>query len=219
MKLLPEDIRLVSGHHGKEKGFDLIGNWNQLPAYADMMKATVDIVREELAAGKTQQDMEAAGIFNDYEQYADSYVSTNGWINYVVDALTVPRETRDDICKPVYEVWKRDGAVAAVKHYQQLLKTQEDQYDFNHYMLMGIGSKLYANNHYDDAVTFFAGSTETYPESEFGYYTHYLAAMSLRKLDRTEEAIGQARESVRLNKDFETATALLEELIGASEKG
>jgi len=33
----------------------------------------------------SQEDMEAAGIFDAYEQYAGSYVSTNGWINFVVN--------------------------------------------------------------------------------------------------------------------------------------
>jgi len=219
MELLPKDVRLVSGHHGKAGGFDVLGSWDQLPAYADMMKATGDIVRRELAAGRSQQDMETAGIFDDYQQYAGSYVSTSSWIEYVVDALTVPGETRDDICKPIYKVWKQDGAEAAVKNYQHLLKTQEDQYDFSQYVLMSIGSKLYANERYEDAVTFLKGSAEVYPQAEYGYYTHYLAAKSLQKLDRTEEAITKIREAVRLNGDFEDAAGLLDELTDVPDKG
>jgi hypothetical protein len=46
MTLLPEDTRLVSGHHGKAGGFDVLGTWVQLPAYANMMKATVDLYPE-----------------------------------------------------------------------------------------------------------------------------------------------------------------------------
>jgi len=219
MELLPQDVRLVSGHNGQATGYDFVGSWDQLPAYADMMKDTVEITQRELAAGKSQQDMQAAGIFDAYEQYAGSYVSTNGWIEYIVDALTVPRETRDDICKPVYQIWKRDGAEAAVKQYQHLLKTQEDQYDFSQYVLMSIGSKLYANERYEDAATFLTGSAEIYPKSKYGYYTHYLAAKSLQKLGRSDEAISQIRESLRLNGDFQDATGLLDELTVASEKG
>ena len=219
MELLPHDVRLVSGHHGQATGYDFVGNWDQLPAYADMMKNTVEITRRELAAGKTQEEMQAAGVFDAYKQYAGSYVSTNGWIEYVVDALTVPRETRNDICLPVYKVWKQDGAEAAVKHYQHLLKTQEDQWDFSQHVLMSIGSKLSANERYEDAVTFLVGSAEIYPQSKYGYYTHYLAAMSLQKLGRSEEAIIQVRESIRLNGDFQGATSLLDELTGAPDKG
>ena len=214
MTLLPRDTRLVSGHHGQATGYDFVGSWEQLPAYADMMKDTVEIVRGQLAAGKTQVEMEAAGIFDGYEQYAGSYVSTKGWINYVVDALTVPRETRDDICKPVYKVWKQDGAEAAVTHYQELLKTSEAQYDFSQYVLLGIGSKLFANERYQDAVVFLLGSTRIYPDSEYGYYSHYLAAKGLQNLGRTEEAITQARTSVQLKGDFDQASGLLDELNG-----
>jgi hypothetical protein len=219
MTLLPPETRVVSGHNGQATGYDFVGSWDQLPAYADMMKNTVEIVRRELAEGKSQQDMEAAGIFAAYEQYAGSYVSTSDWINSVVDALTVPRETRNDICKPVYKVWKQKGAEAAVKHYHYLLKTQEDQYDFNQYILMSIGSKLYTNKRYEDAVVFLMGSNRIYPESEYGYYTHYLAAKGLRKLGRNKEAIVQGRESVRLNDDFESSKSLLDELIGTSGNG
>ncbi len=215
MTLLPRDTRLVSGHHGKATGYDLVGSWDQLPAYADMMKDTVEIVREQLAEGKTQEDMEAAGIFDEFEQYAGSYVSTSDWINYVVDALTVPRENKDDICKPVYKTWKRDGAEAAVKLYRQLLKTEKDRYDFSQYMLLSIGSKLFAKERYEDAVVFLISSTEIYPESKYGYYTQYLAAKGLQKLGRTEEAIIEVRKSIQLKDDFEEAAILLDELAGA----
>jgi glyoxylase-like metal-dependent hydrolase (beta-lactamase superfamily II) len=219
MTLLPHDVRIVSGHNGQATGYDFVGRWDQLPAYADMMRDTVSIVRREQAAGKSQQDMEAAGIFDAYEQYAGSYVSTNGWINYVVDALTVPRETRADIGQPIYKVWKQDGAGAAVAHYQKLLNLHEDEYDFNPYMLMGIGSQLYASEHYEDAVVFLKGSSDVYPESEYGYYTHYLAARGLQKLGRNQEAIAESRESVRLNGDFENAASLLKELTDTPDNG
>jgi tetratricopeptide (TPR) repeat protein len=212
-------VRLVSGHHGKATGYDFIGSWDQLPAYADMIRDTVEIGRRELAAGHSQQEMEATGVFDAYEQYAGSYVSTNDWINYVVDALTVPRETRNDICKPLYDVWKKDGSQAAVKLYQDLLASHEDEYDFNPYVLLGIGSKLYAKENYQDSVAFLLGSAEVYPESEYGYYTHYLAAKGLAKLGRSDEAIVQARQSVQLNGEFDSAVKFLDELTSAPDKG
>ena len=214
MELLPRDVRLVSGHHGKVTGYDFVGNWDQLPDYADMMKETVAIVQRQLEAGKTQEQMVAAGVFDDYEQYAGSYVSTDGWINYVVDALTVPRETRSDVFKPIYEVWKKDGADAAVNHYIHLLKTGQEKYDFSQYVLMSIGSKLYLTDQFEDSVTFLMGSIEVYPEAEYDYYTRYLVAKGLQKLGRIEEAIIKSRESVQANSDFKEATNLLNELTG-----
>jgi len=219
LALLPADTRLVSGHNGQATGFDFVGQWDQLEAYADMMKNTVAIARDQLAVDKTREDMVEAGIFDAYEQYAGSYVSTDEWIDYVVTALTEQHEDREDICKPVYKVWKQDGAEAAVKLYRELLRQQPDTYDFKPYTLLAIGSQLLGNEKYTDAVTFFMGSRATYPESEYGYYTHYLAAKGLQQMGRDDEAIKQANESLRLNADFNSATELLAELTGsAAEK-
>ena len=209
MTLLPEDIQLISGHHGKARGFDFVGSWDMLPAYADMMHSSIEIVRHGLAAGKTTEEMQEAGLLDEYENYAGSYVGTDGWIKYVEDALTVPRETRSDICKPIFDSWKNDGAEAAVDHYRELLRTQEEDYDFNEYVLMSIGGKLYARGFYADSVEFFQGSLELYPDSEYAYYTHYLAAKSLEKLTRHDQAINHCQESTRLKPDFAAASELM----------
>ena len=212
MKLLPPDTQLISGHHGSKQGFDQIGSWDQLSDYADMMKNTIDLVQLALEEGVSQQQMEERQIFKAYEHYAGSYVSSNDWINYVVDALTVPRDIREDICKPLFETWKTRGARAAAEQYRQLLETDEDQYDFSEYVLLGIGSNLYTNNRYQDAVTFLKANIETYPDSESSYYSHYLTAKGLQELDHQSEAIAHARESLRLNGEFQGAQTLLAEL-------
>jgi len=214
MTLLPPGTKLVSGHNGHVQGYDFVGDRDQLPAYADMIHDTIDAVRREMANGKSREDMKQAGILDAYQAYAGSYVSTDKWIDSVVDALTNPRETRDDICQPLYDTWKRDGASAAVERYRQLLKTRADQYDFSEQVLFGIGMKLYAKGRYADSVVFLMGSQELYPGSRYAYYNHYLAARNLQQLGRNEEALIQARESLRLNNDFEGAKSLLNELSG-----
>jgi cyclase len=217
MDLLPAGTRLVSGHNGQATGFDFVGEWDQLRAYADMMKDTVNIARDQLAQGKTREDLLRAGAFDAYKQYAGSYVTTEEWIDYVVTALTEPREVRDDICKPVYNAWKQHGAGAAVELYRELLYEQPDRYDFQPHTLLAIGSQLLGNEKYSAALTFLLGSRATYPESEYGYYTHFLAARALQQLGRSDEAIGQARESLRLKADFNSAAELLAELTASSK--
>mgnify|MGYP001823510937 FL=1 len=218
MDLLPADTQLVSGHNGQANGFDFIGRGDQLEAYADMMKNTVTIARDQLAQGKTGEDMVEAGVFDEYEQYAGSYVTTDEWVEYVVAALTGTRETRDDICKPVYKAWKHDGAQAAVDLYRELLEKEPQKYDFQPYTLLAIGSQLLGNEKYADAVTFLLGSRATYPDSEYGYYTHYLAAKALQRLGHTGEAIDQVRMSLQLNADFASASELLGELNGSLDE-
>lgn len=212
MVLLPEDTRLISGHNGKVNGFDFVGSWEMLPAYADMMNSSIEIVRHGLAAGKTTEQMQEAGILDEYKDYAGSYVGTDGWIEYVVDALTVPRETRSDICKPIHDAWKKDGAEAAVDLYRELLQTQEEEYDFSEYVLTSIGGKLFARGLYADSVEFLEGSLEMNPDSEFGYYTHFLAARSLEQLAVFDQAMSHCQESIRLEPDFTQASDLLTRL-------
>lgn len=212
MELLPGDTRLVSGHNGNESGYDFVGSWDQLEPYANMMRDTVALTRDALAEGKTQENLVESGAFDAYRHYAGSYVSADEWIEYVFSALTEPREKRDDICKPIYATWKQDGAQAAVAQYRELLAEHPGQYDFHDYTLLAMGSQLMANEKYADAVVFLLGSHGTYPESEYGYYTHYLAAKSLQQLERLDEAAEQARESLRLNAEFANASKLLDEL-------
>jgi glyoxylase-like metal-dependent hydrolase (beta-lactamase superfamily II) len=212
MTLLPEDTRLISGHNGKSKGFDFVGTWYMLPAYADMMKATVEIVRSGLEQGMTMEELQKAGVLDEYREYAGSYVGTGLWIEYLVDALSEPRETRADICKPVYEEWKKNGAKAAVDLYRDLLRTREQEYDFNEFVLTSIGSKLSNRDLSSDSIEFLLGSVEIYPDAKYGYYTHYLAAENFRKISRPELATKHCRESLRLKPDFEAAARLMEEL-------
>ena len=214
MTLLPRDVRLISGHNGRVSGFDFVGKWDQLPLYADMMKNTVAIVRRNLAEGKSTEEMQAAGVLDEYKQYAGSYVGTSDWINYIVDALAAPKETRKDICLPIFKIWKKDGARAAVDRYRQLEKTREQEFDFHETTLLSIGSKLYSRGLYEDACEFFLGSIDQYPKSDYLYYTHYLAAQAFHRLGQPEKAIEHCMESVKSNPDFEGASKFLKELSG-----
>ncbi len=163
MTLLPQDVRLVSGHHGQVAGYNTTGSWDQLPAYADMMNTTVEIVRQGLAAGKTTEEMQVEGVLDDYREYAGSYVDTDDWIYYIVDALTVPRDDRKDVCQPVFRAWKKDGPRAAVECYQRLEQEQEQEYLFHETILLSIGLKLYTRELFEDAGVFLRGCLELYP--------------------------------------------------------
>jgi len=217
MKLLPRDVRLVSGHNGRASGFDFVGRWEQLPAYADMMDETVDRVRQALAAGRSAGEMKAAGLLDGFARYAGSYVDAAGWIDTLVEALTQSRDTRQDICGPVYETWKTSGARAAVRHYRSLIENQAAEFNGGEQTLLAIGSKLFTREMYGDADEFLTGCLEIYPGAEYAYYAHYLAARCCQELERTDEAVRHCRESLRLQDGFAPAATLLSEIEAAAK--
>ncbi len=216
MDLLPRDVRIVSGHNGHATGFDFVGAWDRLEPYADMMASTVAIVREGLSEGKDVQSMQAAGVLDDYQEYAGSYVGVDDWIEYVAKGLEDPGEPRRDICRPVFEAWKASGAADAVDVYKRLATGEPDTYDAGEFKLLSIGMNLYGREIHDDAAEFLLGSVDLYPESEYRYYTHYLLARCYQALDQPEDAIGHCREALRHNSDFAGASSLLSELTGES---
>ena len=217
MNLLPPDTQIVSGHNGGSAGFDFVGRWEQLSDYADMMRDTIAAVRAGLDAGETVEELQERDALAGYEHYAGSYVSANGWIAMIAEALSAPEAPeRQDICRPVYDAWKSGGAQAAVDLYRRLEQADPEAYDFDEVMLLAMGSRLYGRGLYADACTFLEGSADIYPDAQYGYYTHYLLAKSLQAMDRLAEAREHCAESVRLNGDFAAATGLLEELEGDS---
>lgn len=214
MTLLPRDVKIVSGHNGVASGFDFVGTWDQLPAYAEMMKETVSVVRRAVADEKSLEEMQEGGLLDEYERYAGSYVGTDAWIRYLVKALTEPREERKDVCRPVFESWKRDGARAAVDCYRRLLETEPDSYDFRHTTLLRVGSVLLERGLHEDACAFLLGGIDLYSRSEYRYYAHYLAARGFQELGRPGQAETHCREALRLRPGFASAVELLERITG-----
>jgi len=214
MELLPEDVRLVSGHNGHATGFDFVGTWGQLGPYADMLHSTVETVRQGLAEGKDVEKLQDEGVLDGFEDYAGSYVGTDDWIKYVAKALTDTAGPRKDICGPVFDAWKSGGTDAAVSLYRELATGDPEEYDATENTLLNIGFKLFGRGLYEDAAAFLKGSAELYPDAEYGFYTHYVLGKCYQQLGRLDEALEHARESTRLNPDFVGASAFVSELTG-----
>ncbi len=213
-ELLPPGTRIVSGHHGKAKGLGVTGNWDELEPDARMMDGTVRIVRENLAAGRTVAEIQAADVLHEYGDYAGSYVSKDAWIETLAKAIAGPRRDLKDVCVPLYETWKKDGAPAAVERYARLLHDEPDAWDFGETRLLGVGMKLADRGLHDDAVVFLAADRDVYPSGKYAYYTEYELARSLHALGRNDEAVAHCRKSLEAKPGFADAEGLLETLAG-----
>lgn len=59
----------------------------QLAAYTDLLAASVDKVKRELAAGKSVDDIVAAGLGPDYAGFGDGFINEEAWIGFVAGSL------------------------------------------------------------------------------------------------------------------------------------
>lgn len=214
--LLPRDIRLVSGHNGKEAGYGLTGTWDELEPYAAMVDATVALVREGLANGKSVEEMQEADILADYGGYARSYVGKSGWIATLAEALKAPVEKREDPCPVLFRKWKEDGPDAAVAAYTAMVEGGADRYVVNEFILLGAGSGLASRGLHADAAVFLTSNLTIHPDAKYAWYGHYLAAESLEAQERTAEALTHYEACVAIKPDFKAAAEKVAELTEAA---
>jgi cyclase len=205
MKLLPKDVVIVSGHNG-------IGTWDDLRAYHEMLVQTADVVRRGLAEGKDVATLQKEKALARWESYAGSYVSTDQWIEYLVEGMQGSKDHRPTPHVPMYHAWKKDGAGAAVALYRELKRDHADEYAFGELVLLGIGDKLYEKHNLEDAIVFLEASLEEYPDGKYTYYTQYELADANRQLGNKSLAMQHCEKSLELNPDFNAAKELLEEL-------
>jgi len=205
IEMLPKDVVIVSGHNDT-------GTWDDLVAYHDMLVQTTDIVRRGLAEGKDLATLQKENVLAKWERYAGSYVSTDEWIEYLVEGMQNEKDDRPTPHVPIYHAWKEKGAAAAVALYRELKRDHSNEYQFREFVLFGIGNKLYERRMFPDAVVFLEASLEDYPEGKYNYYIHYELADSHRQLGDTELAIQHCEQSLKLKGDFEQAKTLLGEL-------
>lgn len=209
MEELPEDVVIVSGHNDN-------GTWADLQPYHDMLVGTVGAVRAGMANGLSLEELREAKVLDPWEAYAGSYVSTDQWIEYIVDAIESPKDPdpKKDIFAELYHTLNDHGTEAALARFLVLKSEHEDEYDFNEFVLLAVGSKLLAKDRAEPASAFLELSTEEYPESEYLYYTYYLLAQAHLGLEQTADALAACRKALELKPDNAAIASLLVEIEG-----
>ena len=208
MKILPEDVMIVSGHND-------VGKWSDLKPYHDMLVASERIVREGLAAGKSVEQMQTEKVLEKYEHYAGSYVSSDRWMEYLADAIQKTDEPRKkNIYEPIYHAMKEGGVEAGIDHFRALKADTSGAYEINEIELLIIGDKLLDKKRLPEAVRYLTVYLEEYPEAEYAYYAHYDLAQALKQQGDTKSAIDHCERCLALKADFQRAADLLAELKG-----
>ena len=77
---IPKDAKIIPGH-GPLSGI------RELKAYHAMLVETTRIVREQMKAGKTLAQIQAAGLPQKYASWGTGFISTKRWIGTVFNSL------------------------------------------------------------------------------------------------------------------------------------
>ena len=81
IKWLPADVKVIPGH-GPVLGI------GEVKAYRDMIADTADIVRKQMAAGKTMEQIKAQGMPEKYKDLGTGFVKTDTWIQVIYNSLS-----------------------------------------------------------------------------------------------------------------------------------
>jgi glyoxylase-like metal-dependent hydrolase (beta-lactamase superfamily II) len=81
IKRLPADVKVIPGHG------PLLG-LGDVKGYRDMIADTADIVRKQMAAGKTLEQIKAQGMPEKYKDLGTGFIKTDAWVQTIYNSLS-----------------------------------------------------------------------------------------------------------------------------------
>lgn len=82
IKTLPSDVKIIPGH-GVVSTLDDLKNYNQ------MLIETTTIVRDQMKAGKTLDEIKKQGMPEKYKEAGSGFIKTDGWIEAIFKSYSV----------------------------------------------------------------------------------------------------------------------------------
>jgi cyclase len=81
IKRLPADVKVIPGHGP-------VLTLEDVKSYRDMIADTADIVRKQIAAGKTLEQIKAQGMPDKYKDLGTGFVKTDAYIQVIYNSLS-----------------------------------------------------------------------------------------------------------------------------------
>jgi cyclase len=81
LRTLPSDVKIIPGH-GPLAGRE------ELVRFSVMLRESVELVKEKLAAGKTLEQVKAEGMPEKYKSWGEGYIKTDQWLTTVYHSLS-----------------------------------------------------------------------------------------------------------------------------------
>ena len=88
IKQLPADVKVIPGHGP-------LSTLDDLKAYQRMLVTTTDIVRQQIKAGKTLEQIKAAGLPDEWKTWGSGFIKTDRWLETVYRSLTSQKGAQD----------------------------------------------------------------------------------------------------------------------------
>ncbi|MFN2482648.1 MAG: MBL fold metallo-hydrolase [Pyrinomonadaceae bacterium] len=85
---VPADVKIIPGHGP-------LSTIDDLKSYHRMLLATTDIVRRQIKAGKTMEQIKAAGLPEEWKTWGTGFIKTDRWIETVYKSLSNQKGARD----------------------------------------------------------------------------------------------------------------------------
>lgn len=82
IKMLPADVKVIPGHGP-------LATLDDVKAYHKVMVETIEIVRKQMAAGKSLDDIKKQGLPEKYNDWGTGFIKTGAWIEAIYKGLSV----------------------------------------------------------------------------------------------------------------------------------
>jgi len=162
IRALPDDVLLVPGH---SEDCDM----NGARAFLAMLTGTLDIVRAEMAKGKSPGRMIAEDVLAPYKSF-ESYMGRTDWLLLLAAALTAPKVERGERAWPygmLYRAYIDSGTEGLLLAFDEMRSAKSEEYFLAENTLLFAGRRLSAVRHdFQGAIRVFERWLKEYPKGQ-----------------------------------------------------
>jgi len=205
---ISDDTVIIPSHGDKYTKTDLGEHY-------EMLTTTSEIIRKEIEAGLTPEEMTEKDILKDWEGWNGAFVNKDSWIRMVNGSILKTELTSVvSISDPLSMTIVNSGVEKAIEQYKLLQKVDPDGYNFSENEINMLGYNLMYRSMYDEAEKIFKLNIELFPESANTYDSLGELYMTLGK---EEPAIEYYLRSLELNPENTNAEIMIERIKGKNE--
>jgi len=208
IRTLPEDVRLVPGH---SEDCDMAG----ARAFQAMLTGTLDIVRTELAKGKSLGQMLAEDVLAPYKSF-ESYMERNDWLRLLVAALNTPRTERGERAWPyglLFQAYAEKGAEGLLQAFEEMKSAKPGAYFLSENTLLFAGRRLsFIRRDYQGAIRVFERWLKEYPKGNFLALGYASLGAAHESLGNKAKALESYKSALQASPDDPSLQAKVKEL-------